>query len=164
MFSCEIWEILKNTFFSRTPPVTVFVCNWLKLSNTWTPGITSNWHSMKTLFYIKCLFKESNANLSNTLLKIGKRLIGRSLLIKFFWTKGTLLFSLLSCLIADKIYELKKIKCCVRYFWACKNVEEAVIIISWSFQNIYYTKLPFFIPSNILRFSCLYWSFSLINF
>ena len=130
MFSCEIWEILKNTFFSRTPPVTVFVCNWLKLSNTWIIRNKIKLTLSENIVLHKMLFKESNANLSNTLLKIGKRLIGRSLLIKFFWTKGTLLFSLLSSLIADKIYELKKIKCCVHYFWACKKVEEAVIIIS----------------------------------
>ena len=34
MCSCEIWEIFKNTFFYRTPPVAVSVmCIWLLYSD-----------------------------------------------------------------------------------------------------------------------------------
>ena len=51
---------------------------------------------------------------------------------------------------------LSEFKGCVRYFWGYNNVYAAVIIIKCSFQNICYTKLPVFIPCNILRFSCLY--------
>ena len=31
-FSCEFCQIFKNTFFYRTPPVTVSVCNLITLS------------------------------------------------------------------------------------------------------------------------------------